>query len=127
VHSLKNTFVAVVLLGVSYFVYDGITKPEPLQNAEAGQGLNLEMPEGFEPLATMANQAKDKVAALVDPISNNFGNQLKSFAPKTDLANLSSIRLSSIHLNSVHPSLLLPPPATTISSKLFLTTLALNA
>ncbi len=46
-HSLKNTFVAVVLLGVSYFVYNGITNPasDPA-NEEAGMGLELEIPDG---------------------------------------------------------------------------------
>ena len=63
-HSLKNTFVAVVLLGVSYFVYDGITQPDPKLNAEAGEGLDLEMPvpEGFEPLASTANLPEKTVA-----------------------------------------------------------------
>lgn len=46
-HSLKNTFVAVVLLGVSYFVYNGITNPvaDPA-NEEAGMGIELEIPDG---------------------------------------------------------------------------------
>lgn len=45
-HSLKNTFVAVVLLGVSYFVYQGITNPAvPIDEGQAGMGLDLEIPE----------------------------------------------------------------------------------
>ena len=72
-HSLKNTFVAVVLLGVSYFVYDGITQTDTPQNAAPGEGLNLEMPEGFEPLTAIANKAKEKVAEVVKPISNKLG------------------------------------------------------
>lgn len=46
-HSLKNTFVAVVLLGVSYFVYNGITNPVAApKSEEPGMGLDLELPEG---------------------------------------------------------------------------------
>ena len=80
-HSLKNTFVAVVLLGVSYFVYDGITQPDPLQNADPGEGLNLEMPEGFDSLTSIANKTKEKVADVVAPLTNKL-SQLK--APRLD-------------------------------------------
>ena len=33
-HSLKNTVVAILLLGVSYGVYQVITTPEPLTKAD---------------------------------------------------------------------------------------------
>ena len=92
-HSLKNTFVAVVLLGVSYFVYDGITQPDPKLNAEAGEGLELEMPvpEGFEPLASTANLPEKTVANKLSELkvprredfSSNFQPNKSSSQPAT--------------------------------------------
>ena len=72
-HSLKNTFVAVVLLGVSYFVYNGITNPaaDP-ESEEAGLGLNLEMPEGSLPEAIdgLASNAKAKMGDDIKEFSS---------------------------------------------------------
>ncbi len=64
VHSLKNTVVAVLLLGVSYGVYNVLTTPDPALENEAGMigPLNIDEGGGFvssmnapNPNATTAN------------------------------------------------------------------------
>ena len=100
VHSLKNTFVAVVLLGVSYFVYDGITKPDQPLNAAPGEGIDLEIPD-VEQLAEMAKETganygakigdlirpiSEKVSELKVPNLGDFSDRPSSFNPRSNLS-----------------------------------------
>jgi LysM repeat protein len=97
VHSLKNTFVAVVLLGVSYFVYNGLTNPNAVSDeSEPGMGLQIEMPEGglTDTIGQVVSNAKEKVGQTVQDFSQSIGDlrlpPLKS-APvqQTDLSDFS--------------------------------------
>lgn len=127
-HSLKNTFVAVVLLGVSYFVYDGITQPDPKLNAEAGEGLDLEMPvpEGFEPLASTANLPEKTVANKLSELkvpqredfSSNFKPNKLSSQPATQppAQPLQFAPHSSVTPQPTRPALNLPKLAPSANS-----------
>ena len=99
-HSIKNTVVAVFLLGVTYTVYQSISTPEPV-HVDAGL-LELSVDDNLQPLQTGAtnlfNDAKKSVSGFASDLSGKATESVNGFANELSKKTGSVNNLSLIHI-----------------------------
>ena len=84
-HSLKNTVIAILLLGVSYGVYQVITTPDPLTTADQNLIDPLEIDDGLATTFPTENSTKPEIQLPAAAASSaSFAANPNQTPPKFD-------------------------------------------
>ena len=94
-HSIKNTVVAVILLGVTYTVYQSITTPEPMDNAIAA--LNVTVDDSLDSMYSQPAKFVDNATQSIQGMAGKFGQKVQGMTQQAGDAAKQMV-LSLIHI-----------------------------
>ena len=80
-HSIKNTVVSIILLGVTYTVYQSITTPEPMDDAAASLYLNVD--DNLESMSSQASKLIGDATGTMKGMANRLGQKARGIAKQT--------------------------------------------